>query len=336
MWCYRSLFSMASFFLGFSIVSGQCMAEGLFKYDGKIYSGTDLTATVQQNLHDLEIEHFLRTEALAEAAMIDFWLDEQAKAKKKTRGEIEVEVFKAADPTQKEIEAWYEENKSRLPPGYKLEQIVGDIKTLLATESRKKARSKVVEELKKSGKYAFLKAEPLAPVFKIETDGFQVRGNAKAAVTIVEFADYQCPHCKAAKAAIGKMLKKFDSKIRLVYIDFPINQSGISLEVAYGAFCAGKMGKYWEYHDLAFENQKTLDGSSPAVLAKNLKLDESKFTECLKSEEPKKFVDRSKSEGERIGISGTPGIFINGRKVKGYEEKDLNEEIEKMLGKKEG
>jgi protein-disulfide isomerase len=268
---------------------------------------------------------------LAEQAMIEIWLDEQAAAKKKPRAEIETTVFNAPDPSPKEIEAWFEENKNRLPPGYKLEQISGDIKTLLIGEARKKSREKVVADLKKSGTYTLLLAEPEAPIFKIDTNGYNTKGSASAKITITEFADYQCPHCKAAKGALNKIMKTFEGKVRLVFVDFPVNPSGISLEVAHGAFCAGKAGKYWEYHDLAFERQSTLDQSSPAALAKDLKIDEKVFDACMKSEEPKKFVERSKAEAEKIGISGTPALFLNGKKVTGYDEKTLTAEIQKML-----
>ena len=310
--------------LGFS-------ADALFKYNGKTYSSADLPASARQNLHDLQIETFARTEALAEQAMIDIWLDEQAAAKKKPRSEIEATVFNAADPTPKEIETWFEENKNRLPPGYKLEQISGDIKNLLIGESRKKSREKVVADLKKSGTYTLLMTEPEAPTFKIDTTGYNSKGSSSAKVTITEFADYQCPHCKAAKATLDKLMKTFDGKVRLVFIDFPVNPSGISLEVAHGAFCAGKAGKYWQYHDLAYERQSALDQASPAALAKDLKLDEKAFDACMKSDEPKKFVAKSKAEGDKIGISGTPALFLNGKKVKGYDEQTLAAEIQKML-----
>ena len=138
-------------------------------------------------------------------------------------------------------------------------------------------------------------------------------------------------HCKAAKATLDKLMKTFDGKVRLVFIDFPVNPSGISLEVAHGAFCAGKAGKYWQYHDLAYERQSALDQASPAALAKDLKLDEKAFDACMKSDEPKKFVAKSKAEGDKIGISGTPALFLNGKKVKGYDEQTLAAEIQKML-----
>ncbi len=317
-----SLFLVPS--LGFS-------ADAIFKYNGKTYTSADLPASARQNLHDLEIESFARTEALAEQAMIDIWLDEQAAAKKKPRSEIEAAVFNAAEPTPKEIETWYEENKNRLPPGYKIEQISADIKNLLIGEARKKSREKVVADLKKTGIYSLLITEPEAPIFNIDTAGYNSKGSGSAKVTITEFADYQCPHCKAAKATLDKLMKTFDGKVRLVFIDFPVNPSGISLDVAHGAFCAGKAGKYWQYHDLAYERQTTLDKNSPVALAKDLKLDEKAFDTCMKSDEPKKFVEKSKAEGDKIGISGTPALFLNGKKVKGYDEQSLAAEIQKML-----
>lgn len=331
---YKSAMLAATFVACATVVSGAAIAEGIFKYNGKTYGIADLSATHQQSLHDLQLESYLRMQGLAEQVALDLWIEDQMKEKKKSRAEIEAEAFKVSEPTQKDVSDWYEENKNRLPPGYKLEQISGDIKTLLESERRKKSREKVMEDLRKKGIFALLLPEPKAPVFQISTDGHQVRGSEKAGVTIVEFADYKCPHCKAAKDTIGKLLKKYNGKVRLVYIDFPVDQSGVSMDVAHGAYCAGKQKKYWEFHDLAFERQRTLDHDSSRVIAKELKLDEAKFNECMASEEPKAFVNKSKAEGERIGITGTPGIFINGKKVKGYGEKELIEEVENVLSGK--
>ena len=80
-------------------------------------------------------------------------------------------------------------------------------------------------------------------VFAIDTEGYPVKGKENSPVTIVEFADYQCPHCRQLSADLNDIYTKYKNKIKIVYIDFPINPSGVSEEIAHGAYCAYKQGK---------------------------------------------------------------------------------------------
>lgn len=317
-----------------SVVCVPAVAETLFKYKDKVYETKDLTPAQQQTLHDLKHENHTRLEAFVDQAILDLHIDELAKKDNKSRAKIEEELFQVKEPTEQEIKEWYETNKNRLPPNYKLEQIKSDIANLLKQEQRKKTRDDVLAKLRKDGRLELGFAMPVAPEITISTDGFPSKGSDKAKLTIVEFADYQCPHCRAAKESIHKLLKKYEGKLRLVFVDFPINPSGISLKVAEGSVCAEQQGKYWEYHDLAFDKQKDLSDmgqEAPKKLAAQLKLDEKKFDECLKSATPTARVKKAKDEGERIGVSGTPAIYLNGHRIKSYEEADFEAEIKKVL-----
>ncbi len=315
-----------------SLLAGSpALAEPLFKYKGKAFEAKDLTVPMQQTLFDLESESYMRREALAEQAMIEMYLDEEAKKAGKSRTDYEATVFKTTEPTEKEVSTWFEANKARIPPGYKLEQIAGDIKQLLKGEQKKKVHDELVAKLKADGTMAFVGTEPVAPIVKVDTLGYPMKGAKDAKVQIVEFADYQCPHCKEAVADLDAIVKKYDGKVSLVFMDFPINQSGISTMVSHGAYCAEQQGKYWEYNNLAFEKQRTLDKDSPKALAKDLKLDEKKFDECYASEAPKTRVAKAKAEGEKVGVGGTPTIFVNGRKVRGHASPEIAKEIEKAL-----
>lgn len=306
-------------------------AAALFTYKGKTYSGSDLPPSAQQSYYELEAEQYARFEAFADQAILDVYFEEAAKTAGKPRKEIEEAAFPASEPGDKEVNDWYEANKNRLPPGYKLDQIKGDVKTLLKGEQKKKQREDLIAKLKKDGTAKFLGVEPVAPFVKIDTLGYPVKGKKDAKLTLVEFADYQCPHCKAAVADVDAVLKKFDGKLNLVFMDFPINASGISTIVAHGAYCAEKQGKYYEYHDLAYEQQKTLDKDAPAKLAKELKLDEKAFSACMATNEPKDRVAKARGEGDRVGVSGTPTLFLNGRRVRSHEPKELEKAVEAAL-----
>jgi protein-disulfide isomerase len=325
-------------FLACSVVAlfavAPASAETLFKYKDKVYEAKDLSPGQQQTLHDLKLESHMRLESFVEQTILDLHIEELAKKESKPREKVEEELFKIKEPTEQEIKDWFEANKNRLPPNYKLEQIKNDISNLLKQEQRKKSRDDVLAKLRKDGKLELGFSEPVAPQHQIAIDGFPSRGSDKAKLTIVEFADYQCPHCAHAKEPLDRILKKYDGKVRLVFMDFPINASGISLKVAEGSLCAEQQGKYWQYHDLAFEKQKELSEmgqDAPKKLAALLKLDEKKFDDCLKTDAPAARVRKSRAEGDRIGVSGTPAIYINGRRVKGHEDAEIEEEIKKAL-----
>jgi protein-disulfide isomerase len=189
-----------------------------------------------------------------------------------------------------------------------------------------------LEKVKKSKKFTLNLQKPEAPVVDVKFEGFPAKGKDGAKVTIIEFADYQCPHCKVASESFKKVTEKFKDKVKFVYLDFPVNPSGISKVVAEGSHCAEEQGKFWDYHYKAFEGQATLDKDSPTKLAKELKLDEAKFKACLEGTKGKALVEKARSEGERIGVSGTPYLLINGRRYMGaHTVEAITKEIETSL-----
>lgn len=329
---FRSVIAAAA--LSATVVAGIAHAESLFKFKDKAYDTKDLTPGQQQTLHDLKLDQFNRMEAFVDQTILEIHLDELAKKDNKPREKIEEELFASKEPSDKEIKDWFEANKNRLPPNYKLEQIKNDIANLLKQEQRKKIRDDLLAKLRKDGRLELSFKAPVAPQHQFALDGFPSKGDPKAKLTIVEFADYQCPHCRSAKEPIDKVLKKYAGKVRLVFLDYPINPSGISLKVAEASLCAEQQGKYWEFHDLAFEKQKELGSmgqDAPKKIAAQLKLDEAKFDECLKTDAPAQRVKKARAEGDRVGVTGTPAIFINGRRISGHEEEQLESEIKKAL-----
>ena len=111
-----------------------------------------------------------------------------------------------------------------------------------------------------------------------------------------------------------QLVPRFKDKVRFVNIDYPIH-GGTAAIVAQGAYCASSQDKYWQYHYLAFDQQANLNAKSPDQLAAQLKLDSKKFSSCMAGKAPQSFVARGKSEARRLGVSGTPTFFVNGRKL---------------------
>lgn len=322
--------SFIAFSLSFAAVPA--FASGLFTLGGKTYTEKDLTPAQQQQIFEIELQNYEKTKSVVDGIVFEKHVDDQAKKQNKSREEIEKKLLDVKEPSEKQLKAWYESNKSMIPPNYQFDQIKGEISKIVMQEEMKKKRDDVLEKIKKDQKFALSIAKPESPVVDVKIDGFPAKGKDGAKVTIVEFADFQCPHCKNASESFKKVTEKFKDKIKYVYLDFPINPSGISKIVAEGSHCAAEQGKYWEYHYKAFEGQSTLDKESPLKLAKSLNLDEAKFKACFDGTKGKAMVEKGRTEGERVGVSGTPYLLINGRRYMGaHTVEAISKEIETSL-----
>lgn len=300
-------------------------AAGLFKYRNKEYNVTDLDPKTQGKFFEAEYGAYTMHQRLADDAVLEMYFAEIAKKDNKTVEQVQADKLKVGEPSEKEIKAFYEENKARIP--YPYDQVKGELGRYVKEKKVTEARTKLLEKVKKETGYAFLMPEPQAPVVTINTDGFASRGKQDAKVTLVEFADYKCGHCKDASKALKKIYSKYEGKVKFVFVDFPI--IGDSQKIAEGAFCASKQNKYWQYNELAYEEQGKIDKAED--FAKKLKLDDKQFKECMDKNEGQAIVQKGKAEGDRLGLTGTPSIFVNGRKILSYTPEGLTQELDKAL-----
>lgn len=321
---------MFKFVLLCILFSSHLNAEDLIQYDGKKYTAKDLPVSVQQSMAELESELYNKKKMLLQDAAIDLYVAERAKTLKKSEKDVLDDLLAIKDPSDAEAKKFYEENKARIP--YPYDTIKAEIKKIMVGQKREEAKTALLTRIENQKKVRVLLKEPEFPKIDLKVNGFYHKGKPNAKVHIVEFADYQCPHCKAAAESFQKALKDYGDKVYFTYVDFPINPSGISRKVAEGAYCAHKQGKFWEYHYMAFDKQRELTNDKPKEFAKLLKMDEKKFDACLDSKEAKDIVNEGRVEGERVGVSGTPGIFINGRKAHiSHEVESLKQAIDKAM-----
>jgi protein-disulfide isomerase len=146
-----------------------------------------------------------------------------------------------------------------------------------------------------------------------------VRGNREAAVTIVEFSEYQCPFCARVNPALAKVLETYGNKVRIVFKDFPLPNHPQAPKAAEAAHCAAEQGKYWEMHDVMFANQRALEVPSLKRAAAGLGLDTARFDRCLDSGQFASKVAAGLAQGEKLGVNSTPTLYINGRPVIGAQ-----------------
>lgn len=165
--------------------------------------------------------------------------------------------------------------------------------------------------------------QPSAPqIIQVSLDDDPVKGNPDAAVTIVEFSDFQCPFCKRFHETTLPLIQEnyIDTgKVKFVYRDFPIE--GIhpngAMPAAMASECADEQGMFWEYHDKLFQTQRSWESLPRADVAAQFKvyaeefgLNTEQFNECLDSGKYFEEVNRDYQEAVAYGVTGTPGFFI--------------------------
>jgi len=151
-------------------------------------------------------------------------------------------------------------------------------------------------------------------VSKLEIADSPFRGPEKATVTIVEWADFECPVCLAYAPLLDSMVERFPGQVRLVYKFYPLSAHKNG-DIAARAGVAGlAQGKFWEMHDALFANQNNNDRTGVEGLAKKLHLDMTQFKKDLTDDETTNRIDRDKKQADDLNLDGTPFIWIDNRK----------------------
>jgi protein-disulfide isomerase len=129
------------------------------------------------------------------------------------------------------------------------------------------------------------------------------------------------------------LLEKYSGKIRLVFKNFPLRNHKLAQPAAQAALAAGKQGKFWEYHDKVFENYNKLSDELLEQFAKDLGLDMDRFRKERGNPEITSLINRDLREGSRIGVRGTPTIFVNGKRLKQRSLEAFSAAIETELNR---
>ena len=156
-------------------------------------------------------------------------------------------------------------------------------------------------------------------VVRIDIEGRPYLGPTDAPVTIVEFTDYECPFCRRHfQDTMPQLLREYEGSIKYVILNFPISRiHPYAQKAAEAAECAYDQNKFWEYHDVLFQNQRGLDSKSLKIHAEDVGLDTDVFGNCLDSGAKAQLVLDNLQDGEGYGVSATPTFFINGQRLIG-------------------
>lgn len=154
-----------------------------------------------------------------------------------------------------------------------------------------------------------------APIVNFsDLEGKASQGPANAAITLVEFSDFHCPFCSKATPTIEQLMAAYPGKIRRVWRHYPLPFHQGADRTHMASECAHEQGKFWEFHNKAFEMQKDLQKPETVdEIAKQIGLDKKKFDACLSSNKYKDFIQKEIAKGNESGVRGTPSFFLNGR-----------------------
>ena len=159
---------------------------------------------------------------------------------------------------------------------------------------------------------------PIASLLHLPAKGeIPSKGNVNANITVIEFADFRCTHCKQMAPIIAQTIKEFGKQVRFVFLPFPLRndpRSVIAAEALITAEALGGQKAAWAMHDILFkQDDQNFTAQSMTTLAKKIGLNTKKFSAALKTHQYRDWVMKLKNIGEQAGIIGTPSFFINGR-----------------------
>ncbi|MDF2553012.1 MAG: disulfide bond formation protein DsbA [Chryseobacterium sp.] len=141
-----------------------------------------------------------------------------------------------------------------------------------------------------------------------------------AKIVLVEYGDYECAHCGDAFPIVKKFVDENIKEVAFVFRNFPLKDAHPNaMAAAVTAEAASKQGKFWEMHDLIFQNHGSVDKESLEELVKTVGLDDDILNEDIKSDELQKKIEEDFESGVRSGVNGTPSFFVNGEKWEGYD-----------------
>ncbi|MCX6127951.1 MAG: thioredoxin domain-containing protein [Proteobacteria bacterium] len=318
--------------LHFGILNAQLRAEPAFKINGKAYQVEDLAKEHQGKFFEIEQKRFeLISDLAREKFLEEFWQGLADKGKtsvEKARADYLDARTKVSDSDIKEALEQFKDY-----PQLK-DKNEADKRKMIGEYLKSKKAQDVFEGVLQEGiakkQLEIQYPEPKEPIFKIslnDSDPVKYGPSAKdtkptgcsgnsCQITIVEYSEFQCPFCERVQPAVKRVMKEYQGKIRWAVRDFPLGFHNRAKPAAIAARCAKDQGKYWEMYEELYKNQKNLADADFKKYATAIGLDLKKYDDCVAN--PGKhleIIEANTRSGEKVGVSGTPAYFINGRRL---------------------
>ncbi len=266
----------------------------------------------------------LRKQAI-ESIADDYLLQQAAKKANLSVDEyLKKKVDEKAAPhvTEADARKYYEQHKEQIRQPF--EKIKEPLIAALERQEVQGRRETLLNKLRTEQKLKIL-IEP--PRVEVASAGHPAWGKDNAPVTIVEFGDFQCPFCLRAESTLKQIRTKYGDKVRLVYLDFPLGMHAHALDAAEAGRCAGEQNKFWQFHDALFEDQAKLAVTDLKATAARLGLNSTQFNSCFDHSKYQSEIHKDLDEGMKLGVTGTPTFFINGRMLVGAQPERQFDEV---------
>ncbi len=259
-----------------------------------------------------------------------------AEANKRKVGPEEIVRTEISDkivpPADAQISKFFEDNKANIKTD--LAGARSAIISYLQQQQQEKLEMALAEKLRAGARVQVLLKEPDPPSLNVGIAGGATRGDANAAVTVIEFTDFQCSACGAMYPIVEDVLKSYGNRVRLVIRNFPLtNLHPNAFRAAQAAEAAKAQGKFWEFIDFLFKNQTALDADSLKKHATQVGLDRKRFDAELEAGKYDSVIRRDMEDGETYGIEATPTFFINGAVLTEYSADGLRQAIDKAFAR---
>ncbi len=247
-----------------------------------------------------------------------------------TRALLDAEVSaKVAPVTDAQAQKFFDENKERISGEFA--QLKPQIIQYMQESKEREATVAFADQLRRASTLQINLTAPESPAFSIATDDQPVKGNPNASVTIVEFTDFECPSCARQLPVLEKIVSEFGDRVRLVVRDFPLSQHANARKAAEAAEAAREQSKYWEYITVLFRNQSALGVDKLRQYATEVGLDRARFDASLDSGKFAEKVQRDVTDARKLGVNGTPALYINGKRLSDNSYESVKSAVESAL-----
>lgn len=302
------------------VPDAQAGGEVLAEVDGVAITAEEVEKPLASQLSRLDEQIYT-----LKLQKLDALIDEKLLAKHAAERTLTVPALLDAEVTRKvgsiteqEIEEFYQRNKAQI--NAEQAQIREQIRVYLQNQQLAIKREEFLKSLRSQVKIIVRLKPPQVHRVEVSVQGAPFKGGEKAAVTIVEFSDFHCPFCTRVTSTLKQLESMYGEKIKLVFRDFPIE--GLhpgAIKAHEAARCANEQGEFWPYHDKLFAGPSSSNPELFKGLAKELGLDAFAFDTCLGSGKYQAAIKQDIEEGIRVGVTGTPAFFINGRLISGAQ-----------------
>jgi protein-disulfide isomerase len=293
--------------------AGDDPSKVLATIDDESITMADINETVGDDLAKMDVQYrsnrYQTIDAALENIVRDRLLEAEATARGISENELVAEATSGIDVTDEYIGQWFEENQARLG-GRSLEELYPQIRQYLFQQAQARAIDELARRIEGERKVVYM-LEPFESGISLE--GAPVVGPSNAAVTLVEFSDFECPFCGSFFQTVKEIEENYGDRVRIVFKQFPLTAiHPQAFKAAEASLCAHDQGRFWDMHDLLFAEQDRLDVAALKEKAGRLGLDQEEFDACLNSGRHADAIRADLEEGARLGIEGTPALFVNG------------------------